>query len=77
MQKRLDSVVGLMKMDWELYSEYIVHYVEQYRKENKQQEEQSRQVSQKLAQLQLGELTDKKKNKGKIQAPIIAAATLP
>ena len=64
-------------MDWVLISEFIVHYVEQYRKENNQQEEQSKQVSLKLVQLQLGELTDKKKNKNKIQTPVIAAATVP
>lgn len=76
-QKRLDTVVGLAKMPWELYEEHIVHHVERCRKEKQQLEEQEKQVCTKLTQLQLGELTEKKKNKGKIQAPVVSAAELP
>lgn len=56
-QKCLDEVVGLMTMQWSLFSEHV----ELYRKEQKEKEEQARQLSNKLTQL--GELT-KNKNTG-------------
>ncbi|XP_078018800.1 uncharacterized protein LOC144458255 [Epinephelus lanceolatus] len=34
-QRHLEGVVGLMKMDWPLFSEHIVHHVELYRKDKK------------------------------------------
>ena len=60
-QKCLDGVVGLMKMDWPLFSEHIVHHVDNHRRENRQNEEVNKQLANKLTQLQLGELTKQKK----------------
>lgn len=65
-------------MPWELYEEHIVHHVDRYRKEKQQLEEQDKHLTTKLAQLQLGELTERKKNnKDKIQAPVVSAVELP
>lgn len=36
-QIKLEDVVDLMKMDWELFSEHVVHHVEQQRRQKKQQ----------------------------------------
>ncbi|KAL7395678.1 hypothetical protein ABVT39_021217 [Epinephelus coioides] len=71
-----DGVVGLMKMDWPMFSERIAHHVEHYRKEKKKQEEDNKQLATKLMQLQLGELSKLAKNeteKAKIQAPVVMA----
>ncbi|KAL7392923.1 hypothetical protein ABVT39_003966 [Epinephelus coioides] len=75
-QRRLEDVVGLMKMDWPLFSEHIVHHVELYRKDRKKKDEEDKQLASKLTQLQLGELSKlvkKEKEKSKIQAPVVAA----
>lgn len=74
-QKKLEEVVGLMKMDWPLFSEHVVHHVEQCRKEKRELEEQNKQMASKLTQLQLGELTKHKKDKdkAKTQAPVVTA----
>ncbi|KAL7392773.1 hypothetical protein ABVT39_001356 [Epinephelus coioides] len=75
-QRRLEDVVGLMKMDWPLFSEHIVHHVELYRKDRKKKDEEDKQLVNKLTQLQLGELSKlvkKEKEKSKIQAPVVAA----
>lgn len=47
-QRRLDSVVGLMKMPWPQFSEHIVHLVDQCQKEKKEAEEQRNQLVNKL-----------------------------
>lgn len=67
---RLDNVVELMRMPWEQFQEHIVHHVEQHRKEKRNQEEQNKQLTNKLIQLQVGELSRNKKDKGKAQAPV-------
>ncbi|KAL7394422.1 hypothetical protein ABVT39_025917 [Epinephelus coioides] len=75
-QRRLEDVVGLMKMDWPLFSEHIVHHVELYRKDKKKKDEEDKQLANKLTQLQLGELSKlvkKEKEKSKIQAPVVTA----
>lgn len=72
-QKRLDNVVGLMKMEWPLFSEHIVHHVENWRKEKKREEEANKNLATKLTQLQLNELTKAKKEKSKTQAPVVTA----
>lgn len=64
-QKRLNNVVGLMKMDWPLFSEHIVHYVELCRREKRQVEETNKQLANKLMETQLEELTKQKKDKDK------------
>uniref|UniRef100_A0A0E9T3N0 Uncharacterized protein n=1 Tax=Anguilla anguilla TaxID=7936 RepID=A0A0E9T3N0_ANGAN len=43
-----------MKMEWPMFSEHIIHHVEQHRKEKKDADEQSKQLTSKLAQMQLG-----------------------
>ncbi|KAL7382289.1 hypothetical protein ABVT39_020133 [Epinephelus coioides] len=80
-QRRLEGVVGLMKMDWPLFSEHIVHHVEFY-KDKKKTEEDSKQLANKLTQLQLGELSklvkkEKEKEKTKVQAPLVTANPTP
>ena len=70
-QKRLDNVVGFMKMEWPLFSEHIVHHVENYRKEKQKEEEANKHLANKLTQLQLNELTKPKKEKAKAQAPVV------
>ncbi|XP_046870728.1 uncharacterized protein LOC124463065 [Hypomesus transpacificus] len=70
-QKCLDGVVGLMKMDWPLFSEHIVHHVDNSRKDKREAEELNKQLVNKLAQLQLGELCKLNKDKAKTQAPVI------
>ncbi|KAL7382099.1 hypothetical protein ABVT39_016920 [Epinephelus coioides] len=75
-QRRLEDVVGLMKMDWPLFSEHIVYHVELYRKDKKKKDEEDKQLANKLTQLQLGELSKlvkKEKEKSKTQAPMVAA----
>ena len=72
-QKRLDNVVGLMKMDWPLFSEHLVHHVENVRKEKQKEAEVNKSLASKLTQLQLNDLHSKqKKEKTKIQAPVVA-----
>ncbi|KAL7374813.1 hypothetical protein ABVT39_007504 [Epinephelus coioides] len=56
-QRRLEGVVGLMKMEWPLFTEHIVHHVELYKKDKKKKEEDDKQLANKLTQLQLGELS--------------------
>ncbi|KAL7379521.1 hypothetical protein ABVT39_000682 [Epinephelus coioides] len=77
-QRRLEGVVGLMKMDWPLFSEHIIHHVELYKKDKKKMEEDSKQLANTLTQLQLGELSklikkEKEKEKTKVQAPMVVA----
>ena len=72
-QKCLDGVVGLMKMDWPLFSEHIVHHVDNCRKEKQEADDLNTQLVNKLTQLQLGELYKQKKDKSKTQAPVITA----
>ncbi|KAL7384070.1 hypothetical protein ABVT39_023561 [Epinephelus coioides] len=75
-QRRLKGVVGLMKMDWPLFSEHIIHHVELYRKDKKKMEEDSKQLANKLTQLQLGELSKlvkKEKDRTNVQAPMVMA----
>ncbi|KAL7384710.1 hypothetical protein ABVT39_007187 [Epinephelus coioides] len=75
-QRRLEDVVGLMKMDWPLFSEHIVHHVELYRKDRKKKDEEDKQLVNKLTQLQLGELSKlvkKEKEESKVHAPMVAA----
>lgn len=77
-QKKLDNVVGLTKMDWPLFTEHIVHHVEIHRKEKKDVEEQNKQLATKLTQLQLGEIAKhqkKDKEKARTQAPVITVAS--
>lgn len=68
-QKRLDNVGGggLTKMEWSLFSEHIVHHVENHRREKQET---------KLTQLQIGELVKQKKDKekAKTQAPVVTVA---
>ena len=59
--KRLDGVVGLLKMSFPLFSEHVAHHVEALRKEKKEEEEKNKRLAYKLTQLQLNEL----KGKGK------------
>ncbi|KAL7401359.1 hypothetical protein ABVT39_026909 [Epinephelus coioides] len=78
-QRRLEGVVGLMKMEWPLFTEHIVHHVELYKKDKKKKEEDDKQLANKLTQLQLGELSKqvkKEKEKAKIQAPMRAMTLL-
>uniref|UniRef100_A0A672GYV7 Hook microtubule-tethering protein 1 n=1 Tax=Salarias fasciatus TaxID=181472 RepID=A0A672GYV7_SALFA len=70
-QKRLEGVVGLMKMEWPLFSEHVVHFVEQCRKEKQREDDLSKELTNKLTQLQLGELCKQKKEKAKIQTPVV------
>lgn len=49
-QKHLDNVVGLMKMDWPVFSKRIIHHVEQRRKEKCTVEEQNKQLTNKVMQ---------------------------
>ncbi|KAL7374232.1 hypothetical protein ABVT39_024438 [Epinephelus coioides] len=75
-QRCLDGVVELMKMELPMFSEHIAHHMEHYRKEKKKQEDDNKQLANKLTQLQSGELSKlakKEKEKTKIQAPIIMA----
>ncbi len=73
-QKRLNGVVGLMKMPWPQFSEHIIHHVDQLQKEKREAEEQNKQLVKKLNQLQLGELTKKNKDhKSKVQAPVVTS----
>lgn len=75
-QRRLEGVVGLMKMEWPLFTEHIVHHVELYKKDKKKKEEDDKQLANKLTQLQLGELSKlvkKEKEKAKVQAPMVMA----
>ncbi|KAJ8278258.1 hypothetical protein GJAV_G00085650, partial [Gymnothorax javanicus] len=74
-QKRLDNVVGLMKMEWPMFSEHIIHYVGLHRRAKKNLDERTKQLAMELTQLQLEELTRLKKNKkkagkGKTRAPL-------
>ena len=75
-QTRLDSVVGLMKMEWPLFSEHIVHHVENYKKEKRKEKEVNTHLVNKLTQLQLNELTKPKKDKAKPQAPVITVGEI-
>lgn len=73
-QKRLERVVGLMKMDWPMFSEHLIHHVETVRKERQKEEDAHKSLTSKLAQLQLSELSSKqKKEKAKTQAPVVTA----
>ena len=73
-QKRLDNVVGLMKMEWPMFSEHLIHHVETTRKEKMREEEANKHMVNKLTQLQLQELSNSaKQKKNKIQAPVITA----
>lgn len=75
-QRRLEGVVGLMKMEWPLFTEHIVHHVELYKKDKRKKEEDDKQLANKLTELQLGELSKlvkKEKEKAKVQAPMIMA----
>lgn len=77
-QNKLNQVVGLMKMDWPVFSEHIVHNVDTCRAENSSQEEQSRMLSAKLTQIQIGELTKnikKDRDKTKYQASVTTTAS--
>lgn len=49
-QKHLDNVVGLMRVDWPVFSKRIIHHVEQWRKEKCTVEEQNKQLTNKLMQ---------------------------
>lgn len=40
-QNKLNGVVGLMKLEWPIFSEHIVHYVDVYRAEKRALEEQN------------------------------------
>lgn len=73
-QKRLENAVGLMKMDWPLFAEHLIHHVESVRKEKQREEDAHKTMTNKLTQLQLTELSSKqKKDKGKTQAPVVTA----
>ncbi|CAI5692236.1 unnamed protein product [Oreochromis niloticus] len=74
-QQKLEQVVGLSKMDWPLFVEHIVHHVNYHRKEKQREEETNKHLTNKLTQLQLGELTKNKKEKTKTQAPLITTLT--
>lgn len=68
-----------MKMDWPLFSEHVVHHLEQCRKEKRELEEQNKLLANKLTQLQLGKLTKQKKErekKIKTQAPVVTAEAI-
>ena len=72
-QSKLNQVVGLMKLDWPVFSEHIIHYVEQCRADKTKQEEQSKLLAGKLTQLQTEELTKnikKDREKAKYQAAV-------
>ncbi|CAK6964818.1 uncharacterized protein LOC124463065 [Scomber scombrus] len=75
-QKRLDNVVGLMKMEWPLFSEHLIHHVETIRKDKLREEEANKCLTNKLTQLQLQELSMKQK-KDKMQAPMITMEQTP
>ena len=65
-----------MKMEWPVFAEHIIHYVEQYRAEKTNQDKQSKMLAGKLTQLQIGELTKnikKDREKGKYQAAVTTA----
>ena len=62
-QKRLDNVVGLMKMKWPLFSEHIIHHVEGVRKEVQMREEANRNLASKLTELQVSELNARQKKR--------------
>ncbi|KAI3371821.1 hypothetical protein L3Q82_024375, partial [Scortum barcoo] len=73
-QKRLENVAGLMKMDWPLFSEHLIHHVESVRKDKQREDDANKLMSNKLTQLQLSELSSKrKKEKAKAQAPVVTA----
>ena len=76
-QAKLDGVVGLMKMEWPLFSEHVIHYVNMHRAEKRAFEDQSKMLATKLTQLQIGELSKAKKEKErpKHQAALTVAAT--
>jgi len=78
-QAKLDGVVGLMKMDWPLFSEHVIHYVNMHRAEKRAFEDQSKMLATKLTQLQIGELSKakKEKEKPKHQAALTVVATPP
>lgn len=81
LQENLDAVVGLMRMHWKMFEEHsALHGAAQDGKKTNRRTKKNTSV--KLAQLQLGELAEKKKNKGKnqtidIQAPLVTAAVPP
>lgn len=52
-------------MEWLLFADHSMHYVEQYRKEKQKEAELSKQLANKLTQLQLEELS-----KQKTKAPV-------
>lgn len=71
-QKRLDNVVRLMKMEWPLFSEHLIHPMENSRKEKQKEKVVNKYLASKLTQLQLSELNSKqKKEKSKVQAPVV------
>ena len=75
-QDKLNAVVGLMKMDWPVFSEHIIHYVKAHRAEKQALEDQSKMLANKLTQLQIGELAKQKKERErpKPQAAVSVAA---
>lgn len=60
-QVKLSGIVGLMKMDWPVFTEHIVHYVDAYRAEKRAVEEQNKLLAGNLTRLQI-ELTKQKKD---------------
>ena len=58
-----------------LFSEHIVHHIDNYKKEEPEAEELNKQLAKELTQLQLGELCKQNKDKAKTQAPVIPAQT--
>ncbi|XP_072559523.1 uncharacterized protein [Paramormyrops kingsleyae] len=68
-RSRLRQVVGLITMPEEQNREQLIHAIDLYREEEDCAKERERELAKKLNQMQLEELTAKKK---KVQAPVVS-----
>ncbi|KAJ8349469.1 hypothetical protein SKAU_G00245990 [Synaphobranchus kaupii] len=69
-RSRLEDVVGLNSKTHREFCDHVIHAVEKYRKDEQKLKDQEKETQRKLAQLQLGELTKKKKVQAVVQAEV-------
>ncbi|KAJ8342668.1 hypothetical protein SKAU_G00325960 [Synaphobranchus kaupii] len=69
-RSRLEDVVGLNSKTHREFCDHVIHTVEKHRKDEQKLKEQEKEVQRKLSQLQLGELTKKKKVQAMMKAEV-------
>ncbi|KAJ8356658.1 hypothetical protein SKAU_G00194520 [Synaphobranchus kaupii] len=69
-RSRLEDVVGLNSKTHREFCDHVIHTVEKHRKDEQKLKDQEKEVQRKLSQLQLGELTKKKKVQAMMKAEV-------